>query len=74
MKVSRSAGVPWQSSVDAVVNHTTARTGWSKSMNIAVMECCFLSKPIDDVGMSIRGYRQRMHKIWNERQTLKVTE
>ena len=33
-----------------------------------------MSKPIDDVGKPIRGYRRRMHKVWNERQTFKVTE
>ena len=48
--------------------------GVPKSMNIAVMECYFLSKPVDDVGKPIRGYRRRMHKVWNERQTFKVTE
>ena len=53
---------------------TTARTGWSKSMNVAVMECYFLSKPVDEEGKPVRGYRRRMHNIWNERQTLKVTE
>ena len=53
---------------------TTARTGWSKSMNVAVMECYFLSKPVDEEGKPVRGYRRRMQNIWNERQTLKVTE
>ena len=53
---------------------TTPRTGWSKSMNVAVMECYFLSKPVDEEGKPVRGYRRRMHSILNERQTLKVTE
>ena len=49
----------------------TARIGWSKSMNIYNGNgVLFFSKPIDDVG----GYRRRMNNIWNERQTLKVTE
>ena len=43
-------------------------------MTIAVMKCYLLSKPIDDIGKPVRGYRQRMHNIWIERQTLKVTE
>ena len=28
----------------------TARTGWSKEMNVAVMECYFLSRPFDEEG------------------------
>ena len=42
-------------------------------MNEAVMECYFLSRPFDE-GQPIRGYRKRMHNIWKERQSLKVTE
>ena len=52
----------------------TARTGWTKEMNIAVMECYFLSNPVDENDKPIRGYRRRMHSIWNERQGLHVTE
>ena len=33
-----------------------------------------MSKPVDEEGKPVRGYRRRMHNIWNERQTLKVTE
>ena len=46
-------------------------------MNVAVMECYLLSRPFDEQGKSIRGYRKRMHNIcniWKERQGLKVTE
>ena len=52
----------------------TARTEWSKEMNVAVMECYFLSRPFDKEGKPIRGFRKRMHNIWKERQGLKVTE
>ena len=52
----------------------TAGTGWSKEMNVAVMECYFLSRPFDEEGKPIRGFRKRMHNIWKERQGLKVTE
>eukprot|EP00795_Rhopilema_esculentum_P009699 gene9699-biopygen2667 len=53
---------------------TTARTGWSKSMNVAVMECYFLSKPVNDDGKPVRGYRRRMHNIWRERHSFNLTE
>ena len=51
-----------------------ARTGWSKKINVAVMECYFLSRPFHEKAKPIIGYRKRMHKIWKERQGLKVTE
>ena len=33
----------------------TTRTGWPKEMNVAVMECYFLSRPFDEEGKPIRG-------------------
>ena len=41
-----------------------ARMNWSRDMNIAVMECYYLSKPVDESGSPVRGYRQRMHAVW----------
>ena len=41
----------------------TARTRWSKEMNVAVMEHYFLSRPFDEEGNPIREYRKRMHNI-----------
>ena len=52
----------------------TARTKWSKEIDVAVMESYFLSRPFDEEGKPIRGYRKRMQNIWKERQGLKVTE
>ena len=52
----------------------TARTGFPKKMNVAVMECYFLSRPFDEEGKPMRGYRKQMHNIWKERHGLKVTE
>ena len=52
----------------------TAGTGWSKGINVAVMECYFLCRLFDEEGKPIRGLRKRIHNIWNERQGLKVTE
>ena len=36
-------------------------------MNLAVMECFYLSKPIGDNGRTARGYRGRMHTLWKSR-------
>ena len=43
-------------------------------MNVAVMESYFLSRPFNEEGKSITGYRKRIQNIWKERQGLKVTE
>ena len=52
----------------------SAKMKWSKELNVAVMECYFLSKPTDENGKPIRGYRRRMHNIWKERELPTVTE
>ena len=52
----------------------TARMKWNRDMNIAVMECYYLSKPVDESGRPVRGYRQRMHAVWKERGLPKITE
>ena len=41
-------------------HHTAARTGWSKEINVALMEGYFLSKPVDESGKPISGYRRKM--------------
>ena len=45
---------------------TTVRTKWSKNVSKIVMECFFRSKPFDDDGKPIRGYKQRMMQEWKE--------
>ena len=55
-------------------HYATARTGWTKEMNVAVMECYFFSTPVDEHGKPIRGYESRMHNIWKVRQSLNITE
>ena len=52
----------------------TVRMKWSRDINIAVMECYYLSKPVDESGRPVRGYRQRMHAVWKERGLPKITE
>ena len=42
------------------------RQTWTKTLNTAVTECNFLSRPIDEVGKPIRGYRRRMHNVRKE--------
>ena len=58
-------------------NHAAAvitRMKCTKDLNVAVMECFDLSKPFTEGGKSIRGYRQRMHRIWKERELFSVSE
>ena len=42
--------------------HDTARKKSSREVNIVVTECYFRSEPLDDNGVPIKGYRQRMYK------------
>ena len=44
-------------------HHVTARKSWNREINVAVMECYYLSKPTDEEGKPLRGYRKRMHAI-----------
>ena len=37
---------------------------WPKEVNIVVMECYYRSKPIDDNGVPLKGYQQRMYRKW----------
>ena len=38
------------------------------------MECFYRSKPFDEEGKPIRGYRQRMFREWRDRGLFKSTE
>ena len=55
-------------------NPATARMKWNKAINIAVMECYYLSNPMDENDKPVRGHRQWMHLIWNEREMFKCIE
>ena len=53
---------------------TTVRTKWSKNVNKIIMEFFFRSKPFDDDGEPIRGYRQQMMQEWKEHGVFEITE
>ena len=53
---------------------TTARMMWSKDVNKVVMECYLKSKPVNENGVPIRGYRQRMFRVWQEIGLFESTE
>ena len=44
----------------------TARMRWNKEVNKVVMECFYRSKPFDEEGKPIWGYRQRMFREWRD--------
>ncbi|XP_067023908.1 uncharacterized protein [Acropora muricata] len=52
----------------------TARMMWSKDVNKVVMECYLKSKPVNENGVPIRGYRQRMFRVWQEIGLFESTE
>ena len=45
-------------------HHVTARKKWSKEVNTVVKECYYRSSPIDENGVPLKGYKQRMHREW----------
>ena len=47
---------------------------WDREVNVAVMECYFLCKTMDEEGEPLRGYRKRMHAIWKGRHQMVVKE
>ena len=59
--------------IDIYYNNKEKQT-WTKTLNTAVMECYCLSRPVDEEGKPIRGYRRRMHNIWKERYGTEITE
>ena len=40
------------------------RLKWSRDMNIDLIECYYQSKPVDENGRPVKGYRQGMHAAW----------
>ena len=51
-----------------------SRIRWSKEINKVVMECYYLSKPVDENGRPVRGYRRRFYNFWRERDIFPVSE
>ena len=74
VKLSRTAGVPLLGQGGPGRHPATVRMKGSRDMNIAVMECYYLSKPVDESGRLLKGYRQRMHPVWKERGLQKIAE
>ena len=48
-------------------NHATVRTKWNTNVNKVVMECYYRSRPFDENGKPVRGYRQRMFREWRNK-------
>ena len=55
-------------------DQVTARMKWNKEVNKVVMESFYRSKPFDDEGKPIRGYRQRLFREWRNRGLFESTE
>ena len=52
----------------------TARMKWNKEVKKVVMKFFLQSRPFDEVGEPIRGYRRRMFREWRERGVFESTE
>ena len=60
---------------DIGINYSNKkRQTWTKTLNTALMECYFLSRPVDEEGKPVRGYRRRIRNIWKERYGTEITE
>ena len=63
VKVLRLAGAMWVDSAGLVVIKRLLELNGLRRMNVAVKKYYFLSRPIDEEGKPIRGYRKRMYGI-----------
>ena len=52
--------------IDINYNNKERQT-WTKALNTTVVECYFLSRPVDKEGKPVRGHKRRMHNIWKEK-------
>ena len=73
LKVPRPADVLWVSSAGQVVIMLLLSYSGVKMINIAVIECYYLSKPVDENNKPVRGYR-RMYNIWDEKRLFTCNE
>ena len=55
-------------------HQVTPRMKWNKEVNKVVMERLYRSKPFDEEGKPVRGYRQRMFREWRDRGLFESTE
>ena len=55
-------------------HYATVRMSWNREVHIAGKECYLLSKPMDEEGKPLRGYRNRMHAISKGRNQMVMTE
>ena len=46
----------------------------SKDIEYSCNGMLFLSRPVDEEGKPVRGYRKRMNNIWKERYGTEITE
>ena len=75
MEVTSFNGFSCESSnyddIDINYNNKERQT-WN--LNTVVMECYFLSRPVDKEGKPVGGDRRRMHNIWKEPYDTEITE
>ena len=74
MEITSFIGFSCESSNENVNYNKKERQTWTKTLSTAVMECYFLSRPVDEEGKPVRGYRRKIHNIWTERYDTKITE
>ena len=77
MEITSFNGFSYESSneddIDINYNNKERQT-WTKTLNTVVIESYFLSRPLEEEGKPVRGYRRRMHNIWKERYRTEIRE
>ena len=59
MEITNFNWFSWESSNEDDINinyNNKERQTWTKTLNTAVMECYFLSRPVNEEGKPVRGY------------------
>ena len=59
---------------EASYHQVAGRMKWNKEINKVVMECFYRSKPFDEEGKPVTGYRQRMFGAWRDRGLFESTD
>ena len=57
-----------------ICRHQVTRMKRNQEANKVMTECFYRSKPFDEEGKPVRGYRQRMFREWRDRGLFESTE
>ena len=77
MEITSFNGLSCESSNEDNINinyNNKERQTLTKTLNTTVMECYFLTRPVDKEDKPVREYRRRIHNIWKEQHRTEIIE